>query len=96
MYGCITLTLIQVLIVPPSKYPDLWTVANCAYSFIHFIAFYAYFNCQQVSKLNDMYEKILSKLSQLLFPVEHAPRSDQAEMNGNVSKSSKVSKQKSS
>lgn len=67
MYGCAILSFIQIFISPPTRYPHLWILVNCVFSFIHFILFFVYFNCQQIVELNEQFESVCCNISEKLF-----------------------------
>jgi len=47
--GMVVIHLLMALVEPPAKLPDLFTVACCGYSFVHFAGFWLYFQYQQLS-----------------------------------------------
>lgn len=45
--GCLILGFIAVTFEPPEKYPDLFSLLVSVYSFVHFFAFFIYYNVEQ-------------------------------------------------
>lgn len=46
--GMASIHLLMAFVAPPPRLPDLFTVACCAFSFLHFVAFWVYFHYQQL------------------------------------------------
>uniref|UniRef100_T1J0K5 Uncharacterized protein n=1 Tax=Strigamia maritima TaxID=126957 RepID=T1J0K5_STRMM len=47
LLGALSLNFLQIAVQPPEKYPDIHTMLNCVYSFVHFILFLLYFHWKQ-------------------------------------------------
>lgn len=48
LFGCITLLCAQLFIRPPVSLPFLFPLLNSAYSCVHFVLFFIYFNYRQM------------------------------------------------
>lgn len=47
MLGCITLSILPLMLEAPTQKPDIWAVINAGYCCVHFCAFLYYFNYLQ-------------------------------------------------
>jgi hypothetical protein len=45
--GAVAIQVAEAVISPPTRLPYLWLLANCAYSFVHFVGFFVYFHFRQ-------------------------------------------------
>ncbi|XP_045469283.1 uncharacterized protein LOC123676971 isoform X1 [Harmonia axyridis] len=53
LIGCISIFTFYLIMEPPSRYPDLFPLIISAYSCIHFIGFFLYFNFKQLQIPQD-------------------------------------------
>lgn len=56
LIGCCLLTLFSVTLEPPKRYPDLFPLLVSAYSCVHFLGFFVYFNIRQIQIPQEFYD----------------------------------------
>lgn len=77
LYGHIVLMVALVLLKPPHKYPDLFTLIYSTWSCLHFLAFYVIIHTLQFMDNFDPLEDALrsiTKMSFKLYPFERKQR----------------------
>lgn len=54
LIGMLLIHILEILIPPPAKLPDLWLLIYAIYSFIHFVVFYCYIIFKQYELKNNL------------------------------------------
>lgn len=62
LLGCVVITFLSLVFEPPEKYPDFFPLIISAYSCVHFLGFFVYFNVEQL-KVPQSFDDIKVKSS---------------------------------